>query len=94
MEAAGMAQVRAGSQARFLTLIAQSGVMQMAVRQRMRPGVSMPGARANRATAANWGRAAFPLHPGALRALQALVPPLPSTAPAPSIPVYRSTPPE
>eukprot|EP00969_Alexandrium_andersonii_P158151 6988849-Alexandrium_andersonii.AAC.1 len=66
MEAAGIAQIRASSQARFLALIAQSGFVQTAVRQRpcagwregrevTRPGVSMPGARARCTTAANWG---------------------------------------
>eukprot|EP00969_Alexandrium_andersonii_P192814 8517807-Alexandrium_andersonii.AAC.1 len=67
METAGIARVRAASQARYLTLIAQSGFVSAAARQRpclgwregregMRPGASMPGARANRTTAANWGR--------------------------------------
>eukprot|EP00969_Alexandrium_andersonii_P061603 2715275-Alexandrium_andersonii.AAC.1 len=99
MEAAGIAGVRAVSQARYLTLIAQSGFVSTAVRQRpgsawhsgregMRPGASMPGARASRTSAANWGRTSFPLQPGTIQALQVLLPPAVEVMASPGTPVY------
>eukprot|EP00969_Alexandrium_andersonii_P078778 3473814-Alexandrium_andersonii.AAC.1 len=85
MEEAGIAGLRAVSQARYLSLLAQSGFVQTALRQRpgrawhagrgaMTPGVSMPGARANRTSAANWGRTSFPLRPATLQAFHGHMP--------------------
>eukprot|EP00969_Alexandrium_andersonii_P238384 10522008-Alexandrium_andersonii.AAC.1 len=60
----------------------------------MAPGVSMPGARANRASAANWGRTSFPLRPATLQALQVLMPPAAPPVASPAAPVYQGQAPD